>query len=384
MLAFHVCEYNLYQAVPQPTRFTGQLERALRVREVIQDLDRDHQLDAVAVCELSLPDSRQVVIDDMTVLGFPYHTREMKSPLVPVAGGVTVFSKHPIVQEENMPFGSQCTYTDCLAAKGIVYARIEKQSRFVNVFAVHFQAWNTTDTMLVRMKQVDLAREFMSSFQIPDHEPVLLVGDFNIDRYMNGPQLRHMTDTLGLTIPRQAADSHPFTVDPEQNMLAGSDDIGLYRTAEYPKGCETEYRQTLHCVCCPAEWIDFVSYSHTHLPPATSEMTAIAAKVPPFHIELTGGIDLPEATDVSDHFPVVGKFTFPASDLTKSVTRQVLRGQATPNHGTPLLVWLIIVGVTLGALLFLLLATWARRHVSRVFLSTDSDDTDGNRPRTAR
>lgn len=52
-------------------------------------------------------------------------------------------SKWPIVREAQHVYRNACHYSDCLAAKGVKYARIAKTqhntTKIFNVFATHMQ-----------------------------------------------------------------------------------------------------------------------------------------------------------------------------------------------------------------------------------------------------
>lgn len=58
-------------------------------------------------------------------------------------GGVIVVSKWPIIHEAQHVYRNACHYSDCLAAKGVKYARMLKTvgstSKIFNVFATHMQ-----------------------------------------------------------------------------------------------------------------------------------------------------------------------------------------------------------------------------------------------------
>lgn len=58
-------------------------------------------------------------------------------------GGVIIVSKWPIIHEAQHIYRNACHYSDCLAAKGVKYARVLKRvgttSKIFNVFATHMQ-----------------------------------------------------------------------------------------------------------------------------------------------------------------------------------------------------------------------------------------------------
>ncbi len=84
-------------------------------------------------------------------------------------------SKWPIVRDAQHVFRGACHYSDCLAAKGVKYARILKtddhsNSKIFNVFATHMQAWSTPQGRDDRIKQAQQMREFVDALELPHQE----------------------------------------------------------------------------------------------------------------------------------------------------------------------------------------------------------------------
>lgn len=75
-------------------------------------------------------------------------------------------SKWPIIREAQHIYRGACHYSDCLAAKGVKYARINKtdsngESKIFNVLATHMQAWSTKEGRRDREKQALQVNHFM-------------------------------------------------------------------------------------------------------------------------------------------------------------------------------------------------------------------------------
>ena len=272
-------------------------------------------------------------------------------------------------------YRNACAGSDCLAAKGVKYARVNKTvgavSKVLNVFATHMQAWYTPEDKAVRVKQAAQLRAFIDTQEIPATEPVLIAGDFNTDYVKYPGEVDRLRSALNASIPTLVGD-RPFSSDPSANLLVGRDgaagDCGaLYEAAWGPRVNKTYQpspdrrvatsiswppqtdngepvqpffsnrdNQT-YCPCCPYEWLDFIMYSDRHQKPASQPtLEAFALKAPaPFSVPWSGALQpVPDPpvvgsymslTDLSDHFPVFGKFTFdvtsPAIDGTNGCRR---------------------------------------------------------------
>lgn len=354
---FNILVYNIFSPVPEFIRMYGQKERAMRVKDVVRDLDQKFDLDVIIMNEVIHLNTQKIVFRDMPDIGFKYKTRKISEGLK-VHGGIIVFSKHPITQECFTIFGDECVGTDCLADKGCVYARVKKNGMYFNVFGTHLQAWPSIKAYSTRAQQIDKVKTFMDTFNIPKEEPVLFAGDLNTDLYVDSDHVRHMHFVLGTDMPDVHPDSHPFTVDPKENKLVGNDDPNEYVSDSWPNGCVDEYYKTLECPCCPSQWIDYTLYSKRHLLPIESDTRVIKAKVSPFKIKVNMTQEA-EVQDVSDHFPVLGHFVFPHSPST-----DMDRVADTPlklTYGTNSSVIVIAIVISVVGFLFVVLGFYALR-----------------------
>ena len=103
-------------------------------------------------------------------------------------GGVLIASKHPIGAASEWIY-ADCVEPDCNAAKGFVYARIDKGGKRYHVIGTHAQfGWNTEQST-AKAAQLRAIRRFIEGPSgIPRSEPVIVGGDFNV--------LRHAFDSL--------------------------------------------------------------------------------------------------------------------------------------------------------------------------------------------
>lgn len=338
---FNIMTYNVMLPLLPPIKIYGQLERLQRVPRVVELCKQECSLDAVVLCEVIPPSVYKTLITSMAAIGFSFYTKPLKDVLTGY-GGVVVFSKREIHQQAQTLYGETCSGADCLSAKGVTYARVEKDGLWINIFATHLQAWPGIIPQLVRENQMKYIRQSITSLAIPADEPVLLCGDMNADLYTSKDFIQHLSYSLDVVVPEVHDTSHPFTFDSATNRLVGSDDISSYTSKSWSDGCVKEYLATTYCPCCPREWLDYTMFSSRHLKPTSSSMQSIAIKVDkfpmPFHA--TDRI-IDDMQDVSDHYPVIGRFSFELGKKTEK-NIQVSTFEVGRNSNTTQM-WKIIV-----------------------------------------
>lgn len=368
-MLINVLVYNIMQTLPEPIRFYGTKERAVNVIKVVEDIDLQHRLDVVIFNEVITLHAQEVIENDMRDMGFVYSSDKLQNTFM-ITGGTKIYSRYPILECKTSPFGDNCSGVDCFAAKGVVYVRIDKGMIF-NIFGTHFQAWPSLKEQHVRENQVLQLSQFINALNIPETEPVLVGGDFNMDMYLGKPALQHLMYLTSTELPNISEDSHLFTVDPLTNQMVGNDDPIRYTSVEWPHACETEYYDTLICPCCPSEWIDYILYSRKHLKPLKSEMKVIKAKVPPFkaHINRTKIIDM---TDVSDHFPLLGTFEFfnVKSDKQLKIDHEKLEKISDSTSHTTYICFLIIA-IILIVLFLVYFLIWRATQKSNHYFDSE-------------
>jgi endonuclease/exonuclease/phosphatase family metal-dependent hydrolase len=316
-MSLNVCIYNVLAPVAPPLRYTGQLERMSRIPTALADqVDPMLFLDVVGVQESMVESQHAVLSAGMQRAGFVHETPQLQGKLRDlklVNGGIVLFSRHPIIQHRRHVFTNSCVFSDCQAAKGCVYARIRKNERDdFHVFLIHTQAWSTPRACEVRQQQFHEVRTFMNSLSLPDDARVVVMGDFNIDRYSARDEWcltqKHLHVRAMPIHPR----SHPFSSDPSTNQLMGIDDDVAYSSDAYPGGCYELYQRTLRCPCCPQEWLDYVTVSDDHaaVNRKRSWMRVVPIKAAePFMAQLTVSMRR-SIRDLSDHYPVVARLVF--------------------------------------------------------------------------
>lgn len=146
------------------------------------------------------------LIPAMEAAGFPYRTTILNDPgLLPFPwnGGVMIFSKWPIEDEDEIDyeFCGQAA-SDCLANKGVKYARINKLGKRYHVFGTHMDAGSGADDTYARRTQMAEIREMINNLNIPDGEPVIFGGDFNLDPIDSDNDYQAFLDSIDPIVPQ--------------------------------------------------------------------------------------------------------------------------------------------------------------------------------------
>lgn len=145
------------------------------------------------------------LIPAMVAAGFPYRTEILNEPggilPFPVNGGAIIFSRWPIEVEDEIEF-AECgqSSADCLASKGVKYARINKLGKRYHIFGTHMDAGSDADDIFARRTQMAEIRDFIHNLSIPEHEPVILGGDFNTSPLGDDDYIAFL-DTMSPIIP---------------------------------------------------------------------------------------------------------------------------------------------------------------------------------------
>lgn len=114
-------------------------------------------------------------------------------------GGVFIASKYPITQAEELVYEA-CEGRDCRAAKGFVYARVEKGKARYHVIGTHAQFGWQAEQRAVRARQLsEITRFVLNGSGIPRTEPVIIGGDLNTLKYDFDTLLDG--DSLGILAP---------------------------------------------------------------------------------------------------------------------------------------------------------------------------------------
>lgn len=236
--------------------------------------------DAIAFQELFHDDARarfRVALRGQ----YPYQTAVVDGPVPgPIHfsnGGVAIFSKWPLLREDQHVYTVCNDVVDCAAAKGVKYARIARpDGKILHVYATHTDADLYDDheqDARARLFQLLQMEQFISTTIGPtrgDTDVLLLAGDFNID--MN------------------PADRAEYL-----QMLAV-----LQATPPSTQGGSTNSR---------GNWLDYVLNARAANP---SLLAPTEALLESFYYAWDN--EVPQTYDeypqLSDHYPVLGSFVF--------------------------------------------------------------------------
>lgn len=206
---------------------------------------------------------------------YPYLTKVPFKVGKILSGGSFIASRHPIIEHDDAVYNA-CRADGCLAAKGMNYAKIDKGGKIYNLFGTHTHAYATADDIAVRFAQLAELKAFIDSKNIPANEPVLMGGDFNVDK-VHFPQEHY--DFLNLMNATE-----PMALGEYPHSYAGP--VNVYAEDQY------------------TEYLDYVLYSNAHQTPVYSHNKLLVPRsIAPEHFT---------TWDLSDHYPVASEFVFPA------------------------------------------------------------------------
>ena len=274
----NVLAYNVWALLP------GIASKSVSER-LHQLKDKLNGYDAIVFSEL-FDNARREVFLSALKQEYPYQTKVVDRSGSLEDGGVLVVSRWPIDKEQQTTF-SQCDAEDCLSAKGVIYAKINKNGNPYHIFGTHTQAWSQEKNQLTRAKQFEQMRGFIDNQYINGNEPVIIAGDLNVDKINFPQEYEQMLRTLiAEEVPRSGG--YPYTFDGAVN--AWSND--------------------------KAENLDYVLYSLSHLTP----VNAFSQVVIPRSIHA----DVFTQYDLSDHFGIKGDLTFNMPATTTDTHTEII------------------------------------------------------------
>ncbi len=244
-------------------------------------------------------------------------------------GGVAILSKYPIETQKEIIFKNSCSEEDCLAAKGVMYAKINKQGKRYHIFGSHTNASYGTPsvgTVTARAKQFRDIKTFIDQQNIPKTEPVFIIGDLNVN--MINPVNKYKEFTYqGLFNYKETGSTK--SINEYTNMLAVMNAIhptvkGYTGTNEsMPSNQQYTANPSINVLATDAaekfvQFLDYVLISKNHLQPTQSynEMRMYSSTTPytceggKFGLALFKP-DIKYVSPISDHWFIYGHFKFP-------------------------------------------------------------------------
>lgn len=240
----------------------------VRVKEIPRKIS---QFDVVILEELFDRDLRKTMTNLMSEY-YPYHTNVVGSHTLKfLTGGVMIFSRWPIINEDQFVFHAS-NGLDSLAAKGALYAAINKQGKIYHIIGTHMQAVDNRDGIRTSESQLVEIAHFIRSLNVPADEPLLIGGDFNIPQ--DSTRLANLLKQLQVTLVKNIG--YPYSVDFTINTM------------------QTNQSQAR---------IDYIFYSNNHIKPKFSFNKVFILR------DLDNTAMWPKF-DLSDHFPIMAYFDF--------------------------------------------------------------------------
>lgn len=261
---FNVLAYNVWALLP------GIVSKDVSERLNLLK-DKLNGYDAIVFSEL-FDNSRRETFLNALKTEYPYQTSVVDRSGSIEDGGVLIVSRYPIETESQIAF-NDCDAEDCMSAKGVMYAEINKGGNAYHVFGSHTQAWPAAENQATRLKQFQQMRNFIDSKNISTEEPVIIAGDLNVDKINFPQEYNTMLNVLNAEEPaRNGGYAHTYN----GHVNAWTDGA--------------------------PEDLDYVLYSSAHRTPVSSTTKVLTPRS--IHADVFTKYDL------SDHFAIAGNLTF--------------------------------------------------------------------------
>lgn len=303
----------------------GQRERAAIIPDAL--VNGSAVPDVISLCEAFETGAQEVLTHRFNELGYQVVDATLSPDLMKGQlenGGVMVLTRHPVLKTATLKY-TECVFADCLAAKGAIYVAVNSTKHgTVHVFATHMQAWPDERAVEARLNQAKELKEFVEAQNIPKDQMVIVQGDLNVDGLHAPEELNAFAQVF--EIP--AFGGLTPSCDPSRNVLVGRDG------AAKEDGCAEEYVNNIEngtktpcadewlagkncvCSCCRAERLDHMfllsegrATVEVERPHVKAFPIPISGILQPVAEPISGNTAVIE--DLSDHYPVVGKFSLP-------------------------------------------------------------------------
>ncbi|MFJ2743309.1 sphingomyelin phosphodiesterase [Streptomyces sp. NPDC087440] len=198
----------------------------------------------------------------------------------PEDGGVTVYSKWPIVRKEQFVYQQACG-GDWFSNKGFAYVVLDVKGVKVHVVGTHLQSTDpgckAGEAAAKRSAQLKELDAFLDAKKIPASEQVLVAGDLNVDSH--SAEYASMLADGGLD-GAASRTGHPYSFDTDDNSIASE---------RYPDD--------------PREDLDYVLPRTGHVRPAGWNNHVVKEQSAPWTVSSWGKSYT--YTNLSDHYPLV-------------------------------------------------------------------------------
>ncbi len=295
------------------TNFPGmrQVDRAKWI--VQQILIEDPNYDVITIQEafdegnigaFFLNSGFDALVDAMKDAGYIYRTQRPFAAQ-PENGGLVIFSRWPIEVRDNNVFDLfKCRDFDCLSAKGINYAKINKLGRRYHLFTTHLNSgFGNYD---IRRRQLEEFRPWILGLvgnQVT--EPVIVTGDMNIDMESQPADYREMLQLINAQF-----------VNPPRPVGVPTGPVSIRYTVDPNINDITRNRGGTR------EWLDYILVANPGpLPESASYEVKQYRRSEDYRIDTLANIF--RTRDLSDHGAILGTFVFPFGALASPEVRMV-------------------------------------------------------------
>ncbi|WP_158527305.1 endonuclease/exonuclease/phosphatase family protein [Pelagibaculum spongiae] len=204
---------------------------------------------------------------------YPYQSSDVFTVGKLMGSGTRILSRWPISVEDSFKY-TVCNGIQCAATRGVIYLKINKQGNPYHVFATHTQSEDDDANRNMRLAQLQQMGEYIRSLNIPADEPVIMAGDFNVNKIDLAEDRDYLEAVLGATEP--ANRGHGFSYDADTNFWAKQPYV---------------------------QFLDYTLTSNNHLQPNSAYQEIFAPRT--MTDALWGEWDL------SDHYAARGVFSYP-------------------------------------------------------------------------
>jgi len=208
---------------------------------------------------------------------YPYQSGEIFKAGKLMESGTRILSRWPFETEGSHIYDA-CDGIQCAATRGVIYTRINKMGKTYHLFATHTQSSDDDVNRAARLAQLDEMGDYIRSLNIPGDEPVIMAGDFNVNKIDLPEDRDYMEITLNGFEPENTG--HNYSFDSDTNSWA-----------------EKPYM----------EYLDYTLVGLGNQQPTEASQEIFA---PRSLID-----DLWGDWDLSDHYAAKGMFIFPYEDI---------------------------------------------------------------------
>ena len=264
-------------------------------------------VDAVAFTELYVAADRTTVLAAMARAGLTHHA--VLAPPTSLGWlrwhGVVVASRWPIEAQDSLAYRHACHGLDCFTGKGAIYLRLRRGTQLIHLVATHFYLGHSEADPAQRQLQALALADFIGRQGIAPQEPVILAGDLNAAWASDGPAilatLRAYPNPPGGALDHTFAGAdHPLGGSPKQSLQAR---------------CQRAHRALPPLLQQSGKWIDYVVALAPGQRPARASQRALPIWGAPIPYGPACGEHC-QIEALSDHYPVLGEFTFESYPTT--------------------------------------------------------------------